>query len=56
MTAPGQDFPAGAFQQVSLMKWVEVLEPNGSEKRASAPSFPEIAIHGNFSLWFLTIS
>ena len=48
----GLGFSAGAFNQISLMKWKNMVKPIGSEKKDIRVLFPEIAIHGNFSLGY----
>jgi len=41
---------AGASNQISLMKWDMHSNRSGRKKRTSVSFFPEIAIHGNFTL------
>jgi len=43
---------SGASNQISLMKWGRCSSRPGRKKRASMPIFPEIAIHGNFTLGY----
>ncbi len=41
---------------ISLMKWGSVMKPTGPEATDILSTLPEIAIHGNFTLGYSTIS
>jgi len=52
----GAGFPAGASNQILLMKWENIMKSIGSEKKGFHALFPKIAIHGNFPLGYSAIS